>query len=134
MSNPSYIFARQAGGGALELLGTWTTDITAANDDMALDLGFDWPIDTDWVAFIPFSSGTANNTGVTLFQYLPPIRALNAGTIGTQLDDTNDERLQLNDQGIPGSVYLGRSSTGRALIEFSQAVTGLSLAFYKYVP
>ena len=133
MTNPSYIFARQ-GGGALELLGTWTTDITNANDDQALDLGFDWPTDTDWLAITPKSTGTAANTGATFLQHLPSIRALNPGTVGTQLDDGNDERVQLNDQGLTGSFYLGRTSTGRALLEVSGPITGLSLAFYRYVP
>ena len=120
------------GGGALEHLATFDTTITATNDDMFLDAGFDWPDDTDWVMYIPINTGGGQNAGVGLWQDLDRIDAIDPSTVGTA--STAATRIHANDQGIAGSVYFGRTAAGRALIEFSEANDPVAFSFYKYVP
>ena len=39
------------GGGAIDLVGTFTITIAAANDDIFLDMGFDWPVGSKWIPY-----------------------------------------------------------------------------------
>lgn len=120
------------GGGAFESLGLFDTAITNANEDQFLALGFDWPDDTDWVSIIPISHGAGTNAGTGFLFHLPRLGSIDPSTVGTA--STAATRVQMNDQGITGAVYLGKTAAGGALIEFSETQATVAVAFYKYVP
>lgn len=122
-----------AGGGAFDLLGVFDTPITNANDDQFLSLGFDWPdLETNWVSIVPISHGAGANAGAGFLFHLPRLGSIDPSTVGTA--STAATRIQMNDQGLTGAVYLGKTASGGALIEFSEIQATVAVAFYKYVP
>ena len=115
------------GGGAMQLLGTFSQTIGSAEDDIWLDLGFEWPTDTDWAV----SARTGGNTAVWI--YLPHVRAEADGTIGAA--PSAAQRYSLNDAGLSGSTNLGHTASGQALIEFSNTHTSvITFDFFEQVP
>ena len=119
-----------SGGGALQLLGTiGPRTITAAQDDLWIDLGFDWPDDADFIVF--------RRVAGALLIWLDGAEiygddAVVVGTIGAA--SVTAQRYTINDAGLSGTTYLGRNAAGRALIEFNNTIaTAFTLQFYKYV-
>lgn len=125
------------GGGAIDLLGVFGMNaILATQDDIWLDMGFDWPTDSDWIAF---RRTDANTTGATGSQVQWMAGALiygddapTAGVIGAL--GAAAQRRQISDLGTAGNVFVGRNAAGRALMEFSTThTTRREFTFYKYV-
>ena len=119
-----------SGGGALQLLGTvGPRTVTAAQDDLWIDLGFDWPDDSDFIVY--------RRVGGALLIWLDAKEiygddAVVAGTIGAA--SVTAQRYTINDAGLSGTTYLGRNAAGRALIEFNNTIaTAFTLQLYKYV-
>ena len=119
-----------SGGGALQLLGTvGPRTVTAAQDDLWIDLGFDWPDDSDFIVY--------RRVGGALLIWLDGAEiygddAVVVGTIGAA--SVTAQRYTINDAGLSGTTYLGRNAAGRALIEFNNTIaTAFTLQLYKYV-
>ena len=116
-----------AGGGAWDLLGTFSQTVSTVQDDIWLDLGFAWPTDTDWMIV----SRLGGNASVPM--YIPDITGRTAGLVGGT--PVAAQRRLVNDAGLAGTVYLGVTAAGGALIEFSQNhTTAVTIRFFEYVP
>ena len=115
------------GGGAWELLGTFSQTVSTVQDDIWLDLGFAWPTDTDWMIV----SRLGGNASVPM--YIPDITGRTAGLVGGT--PVAAQRRLVNDAGLAGTVYLGVTAAGGALIEFSQNhTTAVTIRFFGVCP
>ena len=114
------------GGGAISLVGTFAVTIAAANDDIFLDMGFDWPTTNKWIPY------TLNGRAYWVDgDFLYGDNAVTASTAGTA--STAVTRLQIPEP-VTGAVYLGRTAANRALIEFGSAVGAITISIYAYIP
>ena len=114
------------GGGALESVGAFTVTVAAANDDIFLDMGFDWPTSTRWLA-IAFNKRAYWIDGDGIYG----TNAVTASTVGTA--SAAATRVQIPEP-VAGAVYLGRTAANRALIEFSQNGFTAAIEFFQYIP
>ena len=122
------------GGGAIEEIGGWDTTIVAATDDIFLDLGFTWPDDTEYIAY--FIEGDAAGEEPRLLWMLADYiygdtNGVTASAAGTA--SAAATRRTIREQITP-ALYVGRTATNGALIEFSSTITTPNVRFYKYVP
>ena len=120
-----------AGGGALEQYPTFArTSISTSEDDIWLDLGFDWDQSVEHMAF--------TRTGGNAFYWFRAAEiygspdSVDPGVIGA--GPTAAQRYTVNDAGIGGAVNLGINAAGRALIEFtSSQASAVSIIILKYI-
>ena len=119
------------GGGAIEPYPTFAmSSISTSEDDIWLDLGFDWDQSIDYMAF--------TRTGGNALYWFRAAEiygsddSVDPGTIGSA--PVSAQRYTVNDAGIGGSVNLGINAAGRALIEFtSSQASGVSIIILKYI-
>ena len=120
------------GGGALEPYPTFVRpSISSSEDDIWLDLGFDWDQSIEYMAF--------TRIGGNAFYWFRAAEifgssdSVEPGVIGSA--PTAAQRYTVNDAGIGGAVNLGINAAGRALIEFtSSQASGVSVIILKYIP
>ena len=121
------------GGGALEYIGGWTTTIAGATDDIFLDMGFIWPVDTEFIAYyIEGDAGEEPRILWMLGDYIyGAVNGVTPSTAGTA--SAAATRRQVREQITP-TVYVGRTAANGALIEFSSARASPDVRFYRYIP
>ena len=115
------------GGGALSLVGTATLTITAANDDMFLAPGFDWPITATWVLITVRGLGMWMR-GDSIYGTVNGVTASTAGTASAAAT----RRTVLNI--VTGPVYIGRTAANGVLIEFGSANVATIVTVHEYIP
>ena len=115
------------GGGALSLVGTATLTITAANDDMFLAPGFDWPITATWVLITVRGLGMWMR-GDSIYGTVNGVTASTAGTASAAAT----RRTVLNI--VTGPVYIGRTAANGVLIEFGSANVATIVSVHEYIP
>ena len=117
------------GGGAFELVGTFTATIGAGNDDIWLDMGFNWPVDSKWIRYsaahrvFDFDGEMVYGEG--------GVGGLPAVAVGAA--STTTTRLQYG-EAYTGVMYFGRTAANRAVVEFSASAGAVVVSFYKYIP
>ena len=105
----------------------------AATDDIFLDMGFTWPVGTEFIAYyIEGDAGEEPRLLWMLGDYIyGPVNGVTASTAGTA--SATATRRQVREQ-ISPVMYVGRTATDGALIEFSSTFTSPDVRFYRYVP
>ena len=118
-----------AGGGAFELVGTFTATIGAANDDIWLDMGFNWPVDSKWIRYT-VGQRTFDLEGEYIYG-VGGVGGLTAAVVGAA--SALASRTQVPDV-YTGVVYFGRTAANRAIVEFSASAGVVEINMYKYIP
>ena len=114
------------GGGAIEMVGTYTGATTA---NVFVDAGFDWVDGSDVYA------AQYGNSAALLWFWSHIITDPTDGIAAADVGDTSAaaSRRRIQDT-ISGNTDMGRTAAGRALVSTTNAQTAVTIRFFRYVP